>query len=208
MVWQEGPSHGEIVGLAMLGYLFLGTIPHLIVTLLTSSVISMAVLRRVRRPRENFRYGITVGLKIGGFSIGGVLMWLFLCIPIAASFPSSSEDYWAVIFGGLSLIAILAMSALLWFPLRERYPAPVARRNMVAVMAAILLIPGIWAGWTAMMVYVFHLDDRRGYGGPLGWKSTEVMVWWLVSLIGVLVTGIWSARKLCHTAAYVVKPAE
>lgn len=204
MMW-EGPSHGEIVLLATLVYLFAGTIPHLIITLLTSSMISMVVLRKARRSRENFRYGAAVGIKVGGFSIGGVLAWMFLCAPIAASFPSGSEDYWAVIFGGLLLITILAMSALLWFPLRKRYPKSVARRNMVVGMAAILLIPGIWAGWTAMMVYVFHLDDHRG---PMGWESAEIMVWWLVSLIGVLVTGIWSARKLCQTAPYVVEPAE
>lgn len=204
MMW-EGPSNSEIVLLAMLVYLFAGTIPHLIITLLTSSMISMVILRNAGRSKENFRYGAAVGLKVGGFSIGGVLAWMFLCAPIAASFPSGSEDYWAVIFGGLLLNAILAMSALLWFPLRKRYPTSVARRNLVVVMTAILLIPGIWAGWTAMMVYVFHLDDHHG---PMGWDSTEIMVWWLVSLIGVLVTGIWSARKLCQTSPYVVEPAE
>ena len=189
----------------MLVYLFAGTIPHLIMTFLTSSMISMVILRKAKRSKENFRYGAALGLKVGGFTIGGVLAWMCLCIPIAASFPSSSEDYWGVIFAGLLLIAILAMSTLLWFPLRERYPASVARRNLVVVMAALLLIPGIWAVWTAMMVYVFHLDGGRG---PMGWESTEVMVWWLVSLIGVLVAGIWSARKLCCTAPYVVKRDE
>ncbi len=204
MMW-DGPSHAETVLLAMLVYLLAGTIPHLIITLLTSSMISMVIFRKARRSKENFRYRAAVGLKVGGFSIGGVLAWMFLCAPIAASFPSGSEDYWAVIFGGLLLIAILAISALLWFPLRERYSTPVARRNLIVVMAAILLIPGIWAGWTAMMVYVFHLDDHHG---PMGWESAQIMVSWLVSLIGVLVTGIWSARKLCQTAPYVAEPAE
>ena len=202
----EGPSRGEIVVAIILVYLFAGTIPHLILTSLTSCMISMVVLRKAKIFKENFRYGAIVGLKIGGLSICGVLVWLILSIPIAGSFPSSSEDYWGVIFGGLLLIAISVMSALLWFPLRERYPTPVARRNLVVVLAAILLIPGIWVGWTAMMVYVFHLDGSGR--GPMGWESTEVMMWWLVSSIGILVTGVWSARKLCHTAPYVVKPVE
>ncbi len=206
MLW-DGPSDGEIVFLAMLAYLFAGSIPHLIMSLLTSWMFSAVVLHKVRSSKQNFRFGAAVGLKVGGISLGAVLVWLLLSIPIAESFPPGSEDYWAIIFGGFLLIAILALSALLWFPLKERYPAPVARRNLVVVMTAIILVPGIWTGWTAMMVYVLHLDDRRGYGGPMGWKSTEVMVWWVVSLIGVLVTTVWAARKLSHTAPYVGEQA-
>ncbi len=202
MLW-DGPSDAEIVAFAMIAYLSAGSIPHLITSLLTSWMFSAIVLRKVQSPKQNIRFGTSVGLQVGGVSLAAVLAWLLLCVPIAAFFPSGSEDYWGVIFGGWLLIALLALSALLWFPLKERYPTSVARRNLAAVMAAIILIPSIWIGWTATMVYVFHLDDGHGYGGPMGWQSTEVMVWWVISIVGVLIAGVWVARKSCHTAPYI-----
>lgn len=186
-------SASDEVFLFLIFYIVAGIPVHLAIAVIIPAMLASAIFCGVRGFWGNLKYGLLVGLSVALVSILGMVSWIVCIGFLATNFPGKDSHYIAIAVGLIG-IGVLAACADLWIPLRARYAAREARLNFATTLSTIVVIPGVWIGWTYLCIEVFGFEGTRR-GVPLGFDSYESLVIYLAGTAAIMVAGGWLARR-------------